>query len=391
MMNVLACARTMLAIEGSQAQRAVPKRYNVAGRKVFHQGCRFRPHVLCAAKPLGRKDLARLFALALYPAPLKHLVGRRLFMSGCAMVLTDLSLQILVIVKQNTRRMHHACVGWGVMEKIMMKNATLVAIGFATLTASASMAQAKNLCTLIMDSATSTQLFMQGDCNSRVTPASTFKIALAAIGYDTGVLKDAHAPTLNFQPGYPDWGGENWKQPTDPTRWLKYSVVWYSQQITHQLGAAKFADYVKRIDYGNADVNGDPGKNNGLERAWIASSLQISPMEQANFLTRLLNFKLPLSKSAMEKTIAIVETQDKKPDGWTIQGKTGMAYPRGADGSFDYARSWGWYVGWGEKDGRRIVFVRLIKDEKREKISAGIRARDSLLQDLPALLKQQSD
>jgi beta-lactamase class D len=40
---------------------------------------------------------------------------------------------------------------------------------------------------------------------------------------------------LAFKEGDPDWGGDNWRQPTDPTRWLKYSVVWYSQRITHAL------------------------------------------------------------------------------------------------------------------------------------------------------------
>jgi beta-lactamase class D len=277
------------------------------------------------------------------------------------------------------------------MENSLMKNAILFALGIATISASSSMAQAKNICTLMMDSATSARLFMQGDCNSQVTPASTFKIALAAIGYDAGVLKDAHTPILAFHPGYVDWGGENWKQPTDPTRWLKYSVVWYSQQITKQLGVAKFADYVKRIGYGNADVSGDPGKANGLERAWIASSLKISPLEQADFLIRLLNGTLPLSRAAMEKTISIVETMDEKPDGWTIHGKTGSAFPRRADGSFDRAKSWGWYVGWAGKNGHRIVFARLIKDQRIEKISAGIRARDSLFKDMPGLLKPSSE
>lgn len=268
-----------------------------------------------------------------------------------------------------------------------MKNAVRFVASLTLIFTGASMANAKTLCTLVLDSKTSTPLIMQGDCDSRVTPASTFKIGLAAMGFNEGILKDAHNPTFPFREGYPDWGGDNWKQPTDPTRWLKYSVVWYSQQITHRLGKAKFADYVKRFHYGNADVSGDPGKNNGLERAWIASSLKISPMEEAGFLSRLLNGTLPISPEATAKTIALVETLPEKPNGWTIQGKTGSAFPRRADGSFDQAKSWGWYVGWAEKDGRRLVFARLIQDEKIENPTAGVRARDSLVQDLPGILK----
>ena len=71
-------------------------------------------------------------------------------------------------------------------------------------------------------------LVEEGDCTGRVTPASTFKVPLAVMGFDAGVLTDAHAPVLTIRPGEPDWLGDAWRQPTDPTRWMKYSVVWYS-------------------------------------------------------------------------------------------------------------------------------------------------------------------
>lgn len=268
-----------------------------------------------------------------------------------------------------------------------MKNAVRFLASLVVIFSGAGVANAKTLCTLVIDSKTATPLIMQGDCDSRVTPASTFKIGLAAIGYNEGILKDAHNPILPFRDGYPDWGGENWKQPTDPSRWLKYSVVWYSQQITHRLGKEKLVDYLKRFHYGNADVSGDPGKDNGLDRAWITSSLKISPREEVDFLSRLLNGTLPISSEATAKTIAVVETLPDKPNGWTIHGKTGAAFPRQPDGSFDQAKSWGWYVGWAEKNGRRLVFARLIQDEKLQNPTAGVRARDSLLKDMPAILK----
>lgn len=72
----------------------------------------------------------------------------------------------------------------------------------------------------------------EGDCRSRLTPFSTFKIAPIIMGFDSGFFSDAHTPALPFKVGYADWGGDNWKQPSDPVRWMKYSVVWFSQQIT---------------------------------------------------------------------------------------------------------------------------------------------------------------
>jgi len=50
-----------------------------------------------------------------------------------------------------------------------------------------------------------------------------------------------------------------------------------------------------------------------------------------------------------------------------------------ADGSFDRARSWGWFVGWAHKGERRIVCARPNQDERREIGSAGIRAKSEVL------------
>jgi beta-lactamase class D len=257
---------------------------------------------------------------------------------------------------------------------------TLVSALFLT-----SKAEAKTICTVIADSSTGKLLVQQGNCTDRVTPASTFKVALSVMGYDAGYLKDAHTPTLPFQQGYVDWGGDNWKQPTDPVRWLKYSVVWYSQQITKTLGQDKLRDYATKFAYGNADFSGDPGKNNGLERAWIASSLKISPLEQVAFLRKLVQQQLPVNPDAMSKTLAIVD-QQQIADGWTVHGKTGAAFPRLSDTQFDYNRGWGWYVGWASKGEKTYVFARLIQDEKKDPITPGVRARDALLTELPSLL-----
>lgn len=50
-------------------------------------------------------------------------------------------------------------------------------------------------------------LLEQGDCQTRVMPASTFKIALAITGFDSGVLPDPHAPVLSCKPADSDRGG----------------------------------------------------------------------------------------------------------------------------------------------------------------------------------------
>lgn len=269
------------------------------------------------------------------------------------------------------------------MNEMRIARAFLAAAIFASPPA----ARARTLCTIVTDAKDGAALLEQGDCRARVTPASTFKIALAVIGFESGLLKNAHSPEFPFKDAYVDWGGDNWKQPTDPTRWIKYSVVWYSQIIAHTLGAPRLEGYLRKFDYGNADMSGDAGQQNGLDRAWIGSSLKISPAEQTVFLRKLLARELPVSEKAMAETIEIVETRPAR-EGWELHGKTGSAYPRTVDGGQDLEHGYGWYVGWAVRDGRSLVFARLDQDEHREAISAGLRARDEFIEQWPSLASQ---
>lgn len=236
---------------------------------------------------------------------------------------------------------------------------------------------AHTICTLVADPVSRTVLLAEGDCQTRVTPASTFKLPLAVMAFEAGIVKSATEPQLPFKQGYADWI-KSWRQDTDPTMWIHKSNVWYSQRITEQLGIEHLTAFARSFGYGNADFAGDPGRNNGLERAWISSSLQISPLEQAGFLAALLQRQLPVSDRAIDGALSLLEIP-RAAEGWNIWGKTGSAYPRRADYSFDYARGWGWYVGWAEKGNRRVVFARLNQDDQRHEITGGLRARDGLI------------
>lgn len=265
--------------------------------------------------------------------------------------------------------------------------AWMVSISLAFLVVSTIPGQATPVCTLLMDARTAALLLEEGDCTTRVTPASTFKVPLAVMAYDAGVLKDAHEPVMAFRPGDPDWGGANWTRDTDPTGWMRFSVLWYSQRITHSMGADALTQYARGFGYGNADFSGDPDFSNGLERAWIASSLQVSPREQASFLRALVLDDLPVRARAMESARQIVESNQVGK--WVIHGKTGAAYPRRADRSFDYARSWGWYIGWAKSENRTLIFVSLTQATERSSTSPGLRTRDEFLHRWPDLIERK--
>ncbi|MFA6113443.1 MAG: class D beta-lactamase [Sphingomonas sp.] len=234
--------------------------------------------------------------------------------------------------------------------------------------------------TLLIDQATGKVLHRSGQCAARFSPCSTFKIPLALMGYDAGILKDAHTPAWDYDPRIHEAVRDIDKASTDPTRWEKDSVIWYSREITKRLGAAKFKAYVDRLNYGNRDVTGDPGKANGLSNAWLGSSLMISPDEQVAFLRRMLAHKL-LSAQACARTEAILPVFEGS-GGWRVHGKTGSGWLKNRAGGEDRTRQLGWFVGWADKAGprgkRRVTFAHFQMTARPDQ-PGGFTARTELL------------
>lgn len=225
----------------------------------------------------------------------------------------------------------------------------------------------------------------EGDCSLRYAPCSTFKIALSLMGYDDGLLIDETHPELPFQKGYVDWL-DAWKQSHHPAIWMKNSCVWYSQVLTQKLGTEKFKNYLHKFNYGNQDVSGDKGKNNGLTNCWLSSSLEISPEEQVAFLQSLVARKIPISPKAHEMTKNILFLEEL-PNGWKLYGKTGSGSQLTKDRAEKLKLQHGWFVGWIEKDGRAIVFAKHIADDKEQDIYASLRAKAETKEKLLTLIK----
>jgi len=184
-------------------------------------------------------------------------------------------------------------------------------------------------------------------CAERMSPCSTFKVPLALMAFDAGILTDE---TSSLK-----WDGtkthrEVWNHDQTAMTWMQYSVVWFSQRLTPQLGMPKMKDYLAAFDYGNQDMSG------GLTRAWLESSLQISPDEQLRFWHRFWREDLPVSEHAfaMTKKITYAETS---PSGWSLHGKTGSG-EAGRGGPGRKSPLWlGWYVGHVSQGDREYVFV----------------------------------
>ncbi|MFK7968201.1 MAG: class D beta-lactamase [Rickettsiaceae bacterium] len=203
-------------------------------------------------------------------------------------------------------------------------------------------------------------VIQEGTCDMRHAPCSTFKIAISLMGYEEGILIDENHPEFPYKKGYIDWL-KQWKQPHNPTLWIKNSCVWYSQLITQQLGMNKFKEYLIKFNYGNKDGSGDKNNNNGLTNSWLSSFLEISPEEQIIFLQKLVDGKLPVSLKSIEMTKNILFIEDL-PYGWKLYGKTGFGSVLNEEKTKKLEdRKNEWFVGWVKKDYRIIVFANYIE------------------------------
>lgn len=110
--------------------------------------------------------------------------------------------------------------------------------GILPLSASAQQSQAFE-CTLVTSIETGAVINQQGACDQRVAPASTFKVPLALIGYDAGILLDDKTPAWDWKPGTEARAQD--RKTVDPTIWEQDSVLWYSRELTRRLGPEKFA------------------------------------------------------------------------------------------------------------------------------------------------------
>ncbi len=190
-------------------------------------------------------------------------------------------------------------------------------------------------------------------CSIPATPCCSFNIALAAMGFDSGVLAEENSPLWSYEEG------DNqcpWvvplNGPISPRQWMQQSCVWYSQMLTRKLGMPLIQQYLAHFKYGNQDFSGAPGCNDGLKGAWISSSLKVTPNEQISFLNRLVSNELGFSQSVL-KNVEKVMFIEELPNGWKLHGKTGTGTFQCEPGG----RKIGWFAGWIEKEGVYMTFV----------------------------------
>src|SRR5215471_17104535 len=192
-------------------------------------------------------------------------------------------------------------------------------------------------------------------CTTRLPPASTFKIPHALAALDAGVIS---GPDEVIKYDGTAYEYDVWRRDHTIASAMRYSVLWFFQQVAQRLGTGREEFYLRRLRYGNADPS------SGLTTFWLGGSLRISPEEQLTFLRRLYYGELPVSDRVMtavrdvliQPPGVVVNATGEHPFDAPWPPETRLSAKTGST-SFDETHAVRWIVGRVERAPQAWIFV----------------------------------
>ena len=170
-------------------------------------------------------------------------------------------------------------------------------------------------------------------------PASTFKIPNSIIALELGIVKN---DSTIFS-----WNGEKraykiWEQDLILKDAFHYSCVPCYQEIARKVGVYRMRNLLDKLEFGNMKFD-----TTTIDNFWLEGNSKINQFEQINFLKRLYESKLSISKRTegiMKKMMLVEDTENLK-----LRGKTGLSVRSGKRN--------GWFVGYFEKNKNVYFFA----------------------------------
>ena len=185
--------------------------------------------------------------------------------------------------------------------------------------------------------------------DQRHRPFSTFKIPNLLIALETGVeqsLQSSRDWNPELRPATEVWP-QDWTQDQTLLSAFRKSVVWYFRDIALEVGGAEYRRWLEIFNYGNAEA---PDEN---DLFWLRGPLEISVVEQTEFISGLIEGRFPVSDASIQALIEASRLDEH--EGYVLHGKTGAgSVNAGWTGPFE-----GWLVGWVERPGQKPVVYAL--------------------------------
>jgi beta-lactamase class D len=185
----------------------------------------------------------------------------------------------------------------------------------------------------------------------RLTPCSTFKIWNTLIGAECHIVSD---PDELFY----KWDGEtrflpSWNKDQTLREAFQASCVPAFQILARKIGNENMKKWLDSIAYGDKDIS------SGIDDFWLPKegkkSIKISPIEQAQLISKLVNGNLPFSANScniLKEIMIIGKTQNGQ-----YFGKTGT----GTDIPGNPKQNLAWFVGYVISKGETYSFACLLK------------------------------
>jgi beta-lactamase class D len=191
-------------------------------------------------------------------------------------------------------------------------------------------------------------------CATPRRPYSTFKIANALVGLESGLLTDA--TTLmpwdeTLIPPNPAWPIAFPHGPITLQEAIRLSSVPHFRTLAAHLGPERMRAGLATLGYGNQNIDG------GLTTFWLSGGLRISADQQLEFIDHLAHTQLPVSARAQATMQQVLHVSDS---GQAARfGKTGTGEVESEDGKPVDASTphLAWFVGWVQKRGAIYPFA----------------------------------
>ena len=175
--------------------------------------------------------------------------------------------------------------------------------------------------------------------NTGFLPASTFKITNSLIALETGVVEDA--ASMFYWDGEPR-RMESWEADLSLQEAFRRSCVPCYQEVARNIGVDLMREYLDALDYGSMVVDSE-----SIDLFWLEGESRISPVQQVDFLHRLVSREIPVSDHSFDTLLDIMRIEATGE--YSLYGKTGWSIRDGHNN--------GWFVGFVEKGGEYWFFA----------------------------------